>query len=277
MAALKIIPGIMAVILGIVVILFAVALVYNRLSPPEKRMRYNLLWLLPAIVYESFLIIVYAAFFFFGFITTKRKYQPSRKPPTILLHGYGVNKLCFAYLYLRLKSFGDANVIPINIGPLFTSIENQAMNLARKVETILTATGAKKVNIIAHSQGGLISRHYMQFLQGYEKVNKLVTIGTPHHGTMIAYLGVGKNAHEMRPGSNFLQKLNFNPDPEKTALLSIYSPADTFIWPAHSPAPPLGSSYITIPLGHLSLLFSARVLQVSKKFLDSSTGRDHVR
>ena len=50
---------------------------------------------------------VYVVFFFFGFITIKRKYPPSQKTPTILLHGYGVNKLCFAYLYLRLKSAGE--------------------------------------------------------------------------------------------------------------------------------------------------------------------------
>ncbi|NLI69758.1 MAG: alpha/beta fold hydrolase [Firmicutes bacterium] len=277
MTALKIILGILAVVFGLVVILFAVALVYNRLSLPEERMRYNPLWLFPAIIYESLLISIYVPFFFFGFISTKRKYRPSPKPPTILLHGYGVNKLCFAYLYLRLRSFGDTSVIPINIGPLFTSIEKQAENFSKKVEAILDASETEKVNIIAHSQGGLISRYYLQFLQGDKKVDRLVTIGTPHHGTMIAHLGVGKNAHEMRPGSNFLQKLNHNPDLGKTSLLSIYSPADTFIWPAHSPAPPRGSSYITIPLGHMSLLFSARVLQVAKKFLDSSTGQAHGR
>ena len=159
----------------------------------------------------------------------------------------------------------------------FKSIEEQAHNLSKKIEAILTATKAEKVNIVAHSQGGLISRYYLQFLKGDEKVDKLITIGTPHYGTMIANLGVGKNAHEMRPGSPFLEQLNSNPDLGTTALLSIYSPTDTFILPAHSSVPPLGDSHITVPLGHMSLLFSPRVLQTVKTFLGRPAGYVHGR
>ncbi len=57
-----------------------------------------------------------------------------------------------------------------------------ANQLRRGVNKILAATGASKVNIVAHSMGGLVSRSYIKWLGGKAKVNKLLMVATANHG-----------------------------------------------------------------------------------------------
>jgi triacylglycerol esterase/lipase EstA (alpha/beta hydrolase family) len=51
------------------------------------------------------------------------------------------------------------------------------------VEALLKATGATKVDILAHSMGSLNSRWYIKFLGGETKVDDWVSFGGPNHGT----------------------------------------------------------------------------------------------
>jgi triacylglycerol lipase len=62
------------------------------------------------------------------------------------------------------------------------SVSLRAAQLARQVESIR----AERVNIIAHSMGGLDARYAITHLGLHSRVASLTTIGTPHHGTPIA-------------------------------------------------------------------------------------------
>ena len=54
---------------------------------------------------------------------------------------------------------------------------------------VLAETGAEKVNIIAHSKGGLDSRYAISCLGMDKYVATLTTINTPHYGCdMVDYL-----------------------------------------------------------------------------------------
>ena len=62
-------------------------------------------------------------------------------------------------------------------------IENNASLVKEKLEQLLADTGAEKVNIIAHSKGGLDSRYLISALNMADKVASLTTISTPHWGS----------------------------------------------------------------------------------------------
>jgi pimeloyl-ACP methyl ester carboxylesterase len=62
-------------------------------------------------------------------------------------------------------------------------------DLGAFVSSVLRATGAKKVDLVAHSMGGLISRSYLQFYEGHRNVRRLLTVSTPHHGAGLSDLG----------------------------------------------------------------------------------------
>lgn len=65
-------------------------------------------------------------------------------------------------------------------------VEKRARELGCEVDSVLALTGRTKVNIIAHSMGGLDARWMIAKLGYAAKVCSLTTIGTPHHGTPVA-------------------------------------------------------------------------------------------
>ena len=62
-------------------------------------------------------------------------------------------------------------------------VADSARQLAPFVEKVLASTGARKDNLVGHSQGGMMPRYYLGFLGGADKVNHLVGIAPSNHGT----------------------------------------------------------------------------------------------
>ncbi|KAG0261618.1 hypothetical protein DFQ27_002883 [Actinomortierella ambigua] len=75
------------------------------------------------------------------------------------------------------------------------AIEDSAQQIATYIDTVLTATGASKVDILAHSEGSTVGQYYLLKLNGGAKVDRWSAIGGNFYGT--TYLGL----------SSFLQKL----------------------------------------------------------------------
>ena len=112
----------------------------------------------------------------------------SSKYPIILVHGIAAKQLrilnAFGQIGEELKKEGYTVYISDNDG--FGSIENNAEQLKKYIEKVLQQTGAKKVNIIAHSKGGLDSKYMITKLGMEDKVASLTTLCTPHKGSIIA-------------------------------------------------------------------------------------------
>jgi pimeloyl-ACP methyl ester carboxylesterase len=85
-----------------------------------------------------------------------------------------------------------------------------AKEISTRVNTLLKVTGAKKVDIVTHSMGGLSSRYYLKNLGGTAKVDEWVSLGGPNHGTTTARLcsAWSTSCQQMRRGSAFLESLN---------------------------------------------------------------------
>lgn len=92
-------------------------------------------------------------------------------------------------------------------------IRASAATLAAEVDTVLAATGARKVDLVGHSQGGgILPMYYLNVLGGYRKVDKLIGISPSNHGTSFdgiffirsLFPPVGRwlydRAHDLLPG-----------------------------------------------------------------------------
>ncbi len=90
--------------------------------------------------------------------------------PLLANNGYCV----FAFDY---KEEGHAHIAAV------------AGDLSTFVDKVLAATGASRVDIVGHSQGGMLPRYYLKFLGGADKVRVLVGITPINHGTTLAGLG----------------------------------------------------------------------------------------
>lgn len=111
---------------------------------------------------------------------------PLHRPyPVVLIHGTISSKNVWQNLVLRLRA-DDFVVFCPDYGVHGTQdIPTSAADVGAYIEQVLTATGAPQVDIVGHSQGGLLARYWINELEGEEYVHHLVTLGTPHHGTTL--------------------------------------------------------------------------------------------
>ncbi len=176
--------------------------------------------------------------------------------PLLLIHGYGCSRAAWWWLRRRLEEAGWT-VATISLEPIYTSIENYVEPVSQRIDEVLAKTNAQQVILIGHSMGGLVARAYLR-RYGAAKVDRLITLGTPHSGSQLAKIGFGRNARQMTPGNPWLLALESVVPRVDTRV--IYSPHDNYVMPQSNFVLP-GAQHQTIDgLGHLSMLYSPRVV-----------------
>nr|WP_062339232.1 alpha/beta fold hydrolase [Herbidospora sakaeratensis] len=154
------------------------------------------------------------------------KPSPLRPRPVVLVHGTFENMAGnWATLSPKLKLAGHC-VFALNYGPGpvhgLGDIPQSAQQLSDFVDRVLAATGAAKVDVVGHSQGGMMPRYYLKFLNGAAKVHRLIGITPSNHGTdsnglvnLARLLGLSpaialvcQACHQQMAGSDFMTALN---------------------------------------------------------------------
>ncbi len=107
--------------------------------------------------------------------------------PIVLIHGAGFRDLKWPVYWGRIPSALAKNGASVYYGlqDSWGSTETNAEAIARRIDDILLETGVQKVNIIAHSKGGLDARMAASSLGCASKIASITTIGTPHRGSKI--------------------------------------------------------------------------------------------
>lgn len=184
----------------------------------------------------------------------------SAATPILLVHGFADNRTAFAVLgqALRKRGFGVVHCVNYSVLTALTGdVRSAAGELAQQVERICGATGAQQVHVVGHSLGGLVGRYYVQRLGGDAWVHTLVTLGTPHQGTMTAYLLPTPVLHQLRPDSDIMAELAAPSPGCATRFVALWSELDGWIVPQHNARldhPDLLVTNHQLPdLGHLSL------------------------
>jgi pimeloyl-ACP methyl ester carboxylesterase len=167
------------------------------------------------------------------------------KDPVIIVGGTfvvdPVADVYYAPLRTRLANAGYRAYIWAIPDAGFDDIGTSAASLASFVDQVLANTGAERVDLIGHSQGGLVARHYVKYLGGDAKVDSLISLGAPHYGTLsaniVTFLGLGTclgvpSCEEMSQGSAYLADLNDGPDQiGPVRYTNIATTLDEFVYP----------------------------------------------
>jgi len=179
--------------------------------------------------------------------------------PILLLHGVLCNGGVWRSLKRRLRKAGLGPTYAPSYGPPLASIDLFADQIAAKIDGILAATGAKQVSIVAHSMGGLVARAYVRKYGG-DKVKRVITIGTPHQGSVHAWLFPGTSLGQLRPGNPWLDALP-EPDGGSPPFVSVWSWHDSMVAPQTSARLRHGRNVEIVGVGHNALLTDPEVAQ----------------
>jgi triacylglycerol esterase/lipase EstA (alpha/beta hydrolase family) len=228
------------------------------------------------------------------------KPSASHPRPVVLVHGTFATMTEWQGLSPQLSGAGYC-VFALNYGCQVVNntvcatglIEDSAQQLSNFVDKVLAATHASAVDIVGHSQGGMMPRYYMRFLGGAAKVHQLVGLAPSNHGTTInglktlaAALGGTVNAcdacQEQLVGSAFLTKLNAGGDTlPGISYTVIESSYDTVVTPYKSaflPGPAVTNILLqnTCALdltGHVSIVLDPNARGWVMRALDPTVGR----
>jgi len=177
--------------------------------------------------------------------------------PVLLVHGLVDNRSVFSVMHRNLRRRGFSQVFTWNYSPLLPDVARGAADLGAHIEHICARTGHEQVHVVGHSLGGLIARHLVQRQNGDRRVASLVTLGTPHEGSVWAHVGPTALIRQLRPGSPLLQELAEPAPGCRTPMTSIYSDLDQMVVPTSSGRcmhPDLHVRNVLVRgVGHLSL------------------------
>jgi triacylglycerol esterase/lipase EstA (alpha/beta hydrolase family) len=119
--------------------------------------------------------------------------------PVVLVHGTSENAYSnwagFAPLLKQegycvfAPNFGEIPGSPLPAFKALGPIEESAQQLGAYIDRVLDETGAEKVDVVGHSQGGMMPRYYIKFLGGSSKVHSLVGLAPSNHGTTVFNIG----------------------------------------------------------------------------------------
>lgn len=140
-------------------------------------------------------------------------------------------------------------------------------------DTVLPATGASRVDIIAHSMGNLSARWCIRFGRCAGVVDSLVSIAGPNHGTTwaagcrTAYPD-DRACSEMIPGSTLLTQLNQGDEtPGPVRCTTVRSPADHVVVPSVSAELRGADNRVVTGLNHMGTITDPRVYPIVKRAL----------
>lgn len=161
--------------------------------------------------------------------------------PVLLVPGYGGATSALEVLAATLQARGrDATVVQLP-GTATGDMRQQAEALGDAADAAMARTGATSVDVVGHSAGGVVARLWVSQTGG-AVTRRVVTLGSPHHGTSIAALArdlvpqsCPQACRQLSPDSELLRGLNADDEtPTGPLFVSIWTEADRVVTPPES-------------------------------------------
>lgn len=186
--------------------------------------------------------------------------------PVLLLHGYGANSGFWQRLHQRLAANRIAHCAA-DLEPVMGSIDGYADRIEEAAARLLAANRASSIILVCHSMGGLAARAWLR-RYGHGRLARVITLGTPHAGSLLASYGLGINARQMLPASAWNHEerhwLSALAESEAVSVRSLFvclwSRHDNIVMPQSSATLQDAKNIALEGVGHVALGFDAHVL-----------------
>lgn len=193
------------------------------------------------------------------------------KEPILFVHGWSESASAWNTMIANFEKDGYAKS-ELSAYSYNTSNSNKTTaenEVKSRVEALKKATGATKVDIVAHSMGSLNTRWYIKFVAGGEaNVDDWVSLGGPNHGTEFANWCFSTACTEMRVGSKFLAELNAGDETPGAVNYGVWwSPCDEIINPDSSVPLSGATNTKTACISHAALRTDATVYSQVREFV----------
>jgi triacylglycerol lipase len=207
---------------------------FGSLAPARRRLILALLGLVVVVVGVALVVVVT---------------RPSTKPvsqqdpgPVLLVPGYGGSQTGLDVLATYLRGQGkDVTVVSLPDGGQ-GDLNVQAQALATSVGAVLKRTGAKSVDVVGYSAGGVVARLWVRNHGGGSQARRVITLGSPQHGTDVAGLAGSLlpgacpvACQQLEPSSSLLAGLNAGDEtPSGPTFVSVWTTHDDVVIPPDS-------------------------------------------
>jgi triacylglycerol lipase len=211
--------------------------VLDTLSPPRRRL------VLVAACLGLLLITISGAALVRARSNSGASVPQSEPGPVLLVPGYGGNVSSLEPVAAALRSAGRAAVVVTPPGDGTGDLGAQAIHLGDVAEHAVHDSGATSVDVIGYSAGGVVARLWVREQGGDRLARRVLTLGSPHHGTVQAALGADfaggcpPACEQLVPDSDLLRRLNAGDEtPEGPLWATIRSTSDQVVTPVDSAA-----------------------------------------
>jgi pimeloyl-ACP methyl ester carboxylesterase len=171
----------------------------------------------------------------------------------VLVHGLGHNDGAWSILGARLGAAGFFELTPVTYG-LVDEVPRIAARIADRVDALVVSRSVERVHLIGHSLGGVAIRYWHDMLGGNARADAVVTLGSPHLGTIWTHLPfLSAPARDLAVRSSVATNLRSRGMPHDR-WTTVGGTFDLLVPPRRAHLP--GAENINVRAGHVGLLSS---------------------
>lgn len=180
---------------------------------------------------------------------------------TIFIHGFVCNRGFWNPWLKRLRASGHP-FIAVNLEPVFGSIDEYVPIVEDAVRRITQVTGLPPV-LVCHSMGGLAARAWLGAKSAQDRVHRIITIASPHHGTWFGRFSHLTNGRQMRLRSPWLAALEQRTVGGNSKFTCWYTNCDNIVFPASTATLAGADNRLVRGVAHVELAFQREVMEQS--------------
>ena len=194
--------------------------------------------------------------------------EPTGRRGVVLVHGFLCNRGFWMPWLAPLRARGHA-FAAVTLEPAFGSIDDYAATIDAAVRRVAEATGRAPV-LIGHSMGGLAARAWLRAVpDGDARVHRVVTLGTPHHGTWSARGARAINGRQMALDSPWVRALQAQePAARRARFVCWYSNCDNVVYPPATATLAGADNRFIEGVAHVEMAFRPQVMRACMELLE---------